>query len=688
MIFKSINESLDKGGSQVKNNVPDLVNGIKGSITNFFSPQNIYSNSDTEKLTAYINKYSELKEKITNLQNKGIGFNVKEETIVTSAFNQTMDDASDKAKEFAKSNNAAELSLDNLKKSSKAAELGMKALAMAENMAIMAIVSFVATKLFEWYDNVAHAQEYAMERSEKLTSTYESERNTLDENISKYKELGQKLNDTSLSAEELQSVKQQLSSVQDSLNEKFGSEATQIDLVNGKYDEQIAKLDELAKKKAADYVSENADDIEQDRAYVNDRFTSITSSGIQLSNSDLDDPKKVGFDLKKDLDKYKDTLRAEIVSSYGDVSDGSFGELKLIANGTREENIKALQELSTDLLNKYGEADERVNEFRQKIASTLKNDYDTSAIEQANENLKTYAKARIDADNSASTAYKNLDTAVENYNKALANKSGVDAAKKNLLEAKSAAEDATSGIKEANVVLDDLYKKLTPDAPIEMQIAFKGEDGQDLQNAYDSVINRFKHNTDEKSQNEYKSKKEELEDALQKEYQKIDDWGLSKYKDQIVNGTLPSKFGNIDMNNRTIINWTKETVEQYKDALQDIFMEDDDGTVRDYYSQLVDAVQNGEEAIDSVLGGSLGIGNNYKGISEIAYSSIVDNDDGSVRVLGEKTAEEYIYGILDTAKKDGDLSIDHILELDKKGYDAEVYNTQGEKMKMQKILVL
>lgn len=159
MIFKSINESLDKGGAQVKNNVPDLVNGIKGSITNFFSPQNIYSNSDTEKLTAYINKYSELKEKITNLQNKGIGFNVTEETIVTSAFNQTMDDASDKAKEFAKSNNAAELSLDNLKKSSKVAELGMKALAMAENMAIMAIVSFAATKLFEWYDNVAHAQE-------------------------------------------------------------------------------------------------------------------------------------------------------------------------------------------------------------------------------------------------------------------------------------------------------------------------------------------------------------------------------------------------------------------------------------------------------------------------------------------------------------------------------------------------
>ena len=215
MIFKSINECLAKGGAQVKNNVPDLVSGIKGSITNFFSSQEIYTNDDKEKLIAYMNEYSKLKDKISKQKNRGININIKEETIEAKAFEKTMTDASDKAKEFAKSNNASELSLDNLKKSSKAAELGMKALAMAENMAIMAIVSFAATKLFEWYDNVAHAQEYAMERSEKLTSTYESERNTLDENISKYKELGQKLNDTSLSAEELQSVKQQLSSVQD-----------------------------------------------------------------------------------------------------------------------------------------------------------------------------------------------------------------------------------------------------------------------------------------------------------------------------------------------------------------------------------------------------------------------------------------------------------------------------------------
>lgn len=215
MVFKSINESISKGGAQVKNNVPNIIDSVKGSITSFFSTQNVYSNSDTEKLMAYMSKFSELKEKINKAKSKNINLNIKDDIIAAKAFKETMTDASEEAQNFAKENNVATMALDNLKKSSKAAELGMKALAMAENMAIMAIVSFAATKLFEWYDNVAHAQEYAMERSEKLTSTYESERSTLDENISKYKELGQKLNDTSLSAEELQSVKQQLSSVQD-----------------------------------------------------------------------------------------------------------------------------------------------------------------------------------------------------------------------------------------------------------------------------------------------------------------------------------------------------------------------------------------------------------------------------------------------------------------------------------------
>ena len=59
----------------------------------------------------------------------------------------------------------------------------------------------------------------------------------------------------------------------------------------------------------------------------------------------------------------------------------------------------------------------------------------------------------------------------------------------------------------------------------------------------------------------------------------------------------------------------------------------------------------------------------YGDITALAFSHIVNNDDGTFEFLGQKTAEEYLYGILDVAKQDGDMSIDHILELDKKGIE-------------------
>lgn len=200
-IFKAINDALEGGEAKSINNTKGIIDNVKTSIEGFFSRRSVSKTElFDEKDIQCIENYNKEINNCTGTQ---------------TAFNRTMLDASDKAQKFVEAANGNVVKLEGITKASKAAELGMKALAMAENMAIMAIVSFAATKLFEWYDNVAHAQEYAMERSEKLTSTYESERSTLDENISKYKELGQKLNDTSLSAEELQSVKQQLSSVQD-----------------------------------------------------------------------------------------------------------------------------------------------------------------------------------------------------------------------------------------------------------------------------------------------------------------------------------------------------------------------------------------------------------------------------------------------------------------------------------------
>ena len=754
-IVTSGNEALAKKGAYLNNNFKDFFGGIAGNISSLFKKQTLYSDSDTEKLTNFINRYNELKQSANNPADLVAAR--------STAYVETLSEASEEAKKLARSTDGAKLSINNLYKASVAAEVGMRALSVALNAAASIAFTWAITKAYEAVDNYVHAQEYAMEASKNLTDTYTSEKSSLEENIAQYEELGKKLDDTSLSAEELQSVKQQLSSVQDSLNKKYGYEATQIDLVNGKYDEQIAKLDELAKKKAANFVADNAKNIKSDDAYVNDVYSNSIEIGAKGTIADANDPKKIGFDLQKYLDKY-DNLK---VNSWADWENQANSSLYIQTFGTRAENVEALRSLSNDLLEAYGTSNEIVNQFRENISQALNEDYDTTKISEATENLKAYAQANIDMSDEASFAVDDFNAAITVYNDAVRNGADTTDAKKDLLEKKEVLEDAVSSIGNVDLVLEDMFKTLTPDAPVELKIKFTGEDGQDLQDAYDSTINRFKtglpteipvvdnvpDTTETKDnfleqkeivedtvdtikdsapvledmfktltpdapvelkikftgedgqdlQDEWKLpikpvvsaesdkgefteaaknllEQKDLYEQLETEYKKIDDWGLSKYKDQIINGTLPSQFGNIDMDNRQIISWNKDTLEQYKDALQDIFITDENGEIIRYYDELANNIQNGWESIDSVLGGSMEDIKGYKGITDIAFSHIVNDDDGAVKVLGEKTAQEYIYGILDVAKKDGDLSIDHILELDKQGYDAAVYNAEGQKI--------
>ena len=72
-------------------------------------------------------------------------------------------------------------------------------------------------------------------------------------------ELKETLDNGNLSTDEARSIKEQLLEIQKSLIDSYGNEASNIDLVNGKYKEQLGILSELSKEKATDYVAENRD---------------------------------------------------------------------------------------------------------------------------------------------------------------------------------------------------------------------------------------------------------------------------------------------------------------------------------------------------------------------------------------------------------------------------------------------
>ena len=144
-----------------------------------------------------------------------------------------------------------------------------------------------------------------------------------------------------------------------------------------------------------------------------------------------------------------------------------------------------------------------------------------------------------------------------------------------------------------------------------------------------------------------------LEQSLDNEYQKVTDWGLDSYLQEIKDGTVQSIFGNIDMNNRHIITWSNELRETYKDALESWGYSPDTG------------------AIDTVFGGSARFGEDINGTGwEIAFSPILP--DGTF--LSKDIVYEYINNILAEAYgTDSQVTEEELKSIDAQG--KQISNT-------------
>lgn len=183
-----------------------------------------------------------------------------------------------------------------------------------------------------------------------------------------------------------------------------------------------------------------------------------------------------------------------------------------------------------------------------------------------------------------------------------------------------------------------------------------------LQEKYDATINRFKSDASDSSSKELSSLNKQLDEQtqnltyakenLQNEYDKISDWGLDDYADQIKNNTIQTKFGNVDMDKRTIIHWSDELKQTYADALASWDYDPEVGS------------------IDTVFGGSERFGEELNGNGwEVAFTPILP--DGTF--LSKDTVEEYINSILEEVSKGFDDS-DKIKDF----FDTEGINTDAE----------
>jgi len=308
--------------------------------------------------------------------------------------------------------------------------------------AITALVGGIAL-----YNN---AQDKAAQKSTELTQAWQSENDSINDTITKYKELKESIDSGILSTDEMKSAKEELASIQQDLVDKYGSEAAGIDLVNGKYIEQLGILEKVSIAKAKEYVAENKSNIKKDKDYLSEEVgVSSSIDGYKGYNS-------ISKENQKILSKYSNLYTISDVEGDGT----TVGDLLIKAYGKREDVRQSL----IDAFNEFNsKADDESQAIADAISKMLNDDtIDSSKIEESKNNVSQYALADILDGSDTRMLYGEATEAVEQYNNALASGEGVDEAKANLDKVRANVDKAfgKNGILKNIYGADDVFNAL------------------------------------------------------------------------------------------------------------------------------------------------------------------------------------------------------------------------------------
>lgn len=309
------------------------------------------------------------------------------------------------------------------------------------SMGITAIATQIADWAFsaisyvwdEWItDNGAKKRaEESLQKFDEASATYKETSKSVDELTSKYEELSGKLNDTNITVEEQLQIKGELAELQDTLVEKYGTEASQLDLVNGKYKEQLELLNGISREKARDYLygtegvmNKNQDGksaVELANDYINEKLkpgeyaSENIAEGVNLGGVKIPDLGMfAGFNIDELLKKYPALTEYQ--------AEGEL-RIKFDKDATRKDIYDQLTNLLSDVKKEVGE---NPTERQKNLIGSLERDivnlnFDSVQYGKYQEDIKTAARAEMafSSDNGVNNLEVDAKAAIEAYNKAL-----------------------------------------------------------------------------------------------------------------------------------------------------------------------------------------------------------------------------------------------------------------------------
>lgn len=314
--------------------------------------------------------------------------------------------------------------------------VGLKIATAAANMAITMGLSYAIQEAVQWFDDMAHSAERASEEAENALSKAteerkktESELETLSELIQKYKDLKEEEKSSGVSK------RSELLQIQNQITEAVGSQANNLDLVNGKLEEELQKYKEISKEIAnqnlknamTEYVT--AKDAADKAVGQNDYGYEIATSGLPNNSAGLTSylqekgfisgllSKTTGLngeeslsDLSKFVPKLSEhELSAYVYRDFGNIfGQGAGFGIKL--EGSLENKIKYLEELQDALIgtewatgdlwtqiasqiSQYKETSEKIDTTIQSALNSVIAYYDASNTYEV-DSLTTYSNYR------------------------------------------------------------------------------------------------------------------------------------------------------------------------------------------------------------------------------------------------------------------------------------------------------
>ena len=480
-------------------------------------------------------------------------------------------------------------------------------------------------------------QRELIDQAHQASSAWSDTQKSVQDYATKYSDLKSQLENSNLSEAETVDIKKQIYDLQTQITDQYGESASGLDLINGKLEQQLGIIQNISQEEAKRTYGSNREAYERAIGEMNrERNYTINTQGLsQEEMASLFE----GIDYEAELDFVT-----------GDETAKTFKNVD-----QAEKDLNTLNDRLLTIKESMSEGEWAASKYAKvydDVSKAISANNDVIAENRADAKAGLETQLLMAGDSTGRDLQKNYKAAVDAYNQALITSTDTTKIEEAQKKVQDLQEQVSTFLQGDNAKYSPLFKDIEESINTSLQDTFnlrKQMQSEEGKTAIETAFGKIKEN---------KKNAKEINDGLIETAQNIVDlqkqaneWGVIDNLSPIT-GTMPNQtlFGNIDLDNRQVLEWTKENKKKFADA----------------WNSYNEAGWNWGEMpeigdMSTVLGGSA----EFQGI-EIAFSPILQGEDGEPQLLSHDSLTTYLDAVVHSAtdKNTGKVNLDEIIKID------------------------